>query len=99
MRIHRPGLLQAFWIQHPDAEASLKAWFYEAKSALWVSLPELNARYPYSVVLQDGSVMFDLCDRKYALTARIDFTARIILVRAIALHADQARSPRRGLDA
>jgi mRNA interferase HigB len=99
MRIHRPGLLQAFWMRHPDAEASLKAWFYEAKNAPWVSLPELKARYPRSVVFQDGSVMFDLCDRKYALTVRIDFTARIILVRAIGVHPDYARSPRRGLDA
>jgi mRNA interferase HigB len=99
MRIHRPGLLQAFWMQHPDAEASLRAWFHEAKNAPWVSLPELNARHPGSVVLQDGSVMFDLCDRKYALTVRIDLTARIILVREIALHPDHARSPRRGPDA
>jgi mRNA interferase HigB len=99
MRIHRPGLLQAFWMQHPEAEASLKAWFYEARNASWVSLPELRARHPRSVVLQDGSVMFDLCDRKYALTVRIDFSARIILVRAIALRPAHARLPRRGLDA
>ncbi|MEE8468965.1 MAG: type II toxin-antitoxin system HigB family toxin, partial [Planctomycetota bacterium] len=27
--------LREFWVEHPDAEQPLKAWFAEAKTASW----------------------------------------------------------------
>lgn len=83
MRIHRPELLQAFWIKYPDAEASLRAWFHEAKSSVWSTLADLKERHRTATVLADGRVSFNICQTKYRVVVRIDFTAGIVIISAI----------------
>jgi mRNA interferase HigB len=98
MRIHRPGILQAFWSLHPDAEALLRAWFHDAKSSAWSTFAELKARHQGATILKDGRVTFDICEAKYRLVVRIDFAAGIIVISTIGAHPEY-RSPRqRGLD-
>lgn len=83
MRIHHPGLLQAFWAHHPDAEASLRAWFHEARSAIWTTAADVRARYRDVLLLQDGCFAFAICGAKYRLLARIDFDAALAVVSAV----------------
>jgi len=98
MRIHRPGLLQAFWIQHPDAEAPLRAWYHEAKSSAWSALADLKVRHQGASTLKDGRVMFDICERKYRLVVRIDFAAGIVFISTIDAAPEYPSPRRRGLD-
>jgi mRNA interferase HigB len=98
MRIHRPGLLQVFWIQHPDAEPPLRAWFHEAKSSEWSTLADLKARHHGATVLKDGRVTFNICEMKYRLVVRIDFAAGIVVISTIDAHPEYRPSRRRSLD-
>ena len=99
MRIHRPGLLKAFWVQHPDAESSLRAWFHEAKCSAWTTLADLQTRYRTATILKDGRVTIDICETKYRLIVRVDLAAKIIVICSICLHPGHRPSRRRTRDA
>jgi mRNA interferase HigB len=88
MRIHRPGLLQAFWTSYPDAEKSLRAWFQEAKAASWKNPAELKAQYRSASILKGGRAVFNICGKKYRLVVQINYEAGIILVRWLGNHAE-----------
>jgi mRNA interferase HigB len=88
MRIHRPGLLKAFWTQHPDAERFLRAWFQEARNASWSTPAELKAQFRSASILKGSRVVFNICGNKYRLIVRIDYAAKIVLLRWIGTHAD-----------
>jgi mRNA interferase HigB len=88
MRIHRPGLLQAFWTGFPDAERSLRAWFQEATHASWSNPAELKAQYRSASILKGGRVVFNICGNKYRLIVQINYEAKIVLVRWIGTHAE-----------
>lgn len=83
MRIHRPGILQAFWIMHPDAEGPLRAWFHEAKNSTWDGITDIRSRHREATELSDGRFSFDICEAKYRLSVRIDFAAGIVVICAI----------------
>lgn len=88
MRIHRPGLLKAFWNQHPDAECFLRAWFEEARNASWSTPAELKRQFLGISMLANGRVIFDVCGNKYRLVASVDYEAKIVMLRWIGTHAD-----------
>jgi mRNA interferase HigB len=88
MRIHRPGLLKAFWTSYPDAERSLRAWFQEAKHASWGTPSELKAQYRNASILKGGRVVFNICGNKYRLIVMINYSAQIVVVRWICTHAE-----------
>lgn len=89
MRIHRPGLLEAFWtVRYADSEKALRAWFFEAKSASWRTPAELKAQYRNASILKAGRVVFNICGNKYRLIVRIDYGAQIMLIRWIGTHEE-----------
>ncbi len=88
MRIHRPGLLEAFWTTYPDAERSLRAWFQEARNASWGTPSELKAQYRSASILKGGRVIFNVCGNKYRLIVRVDYNAKIVVIRWIGTHAE-----------
>jgi len=88
MRIHGHGLMQNFWTNFPDAEKSLRAWFYEAKSASWSTPAELKAQYRNASILKGGRAVFNICGNKYRLVVHINYEAGIVLVRWLGTHAD-----------
>ena len=45
MRIIAKRTLREFWLQYPDAEGPLLAWYREAEAADWASPAEVKAQY------------------------------------------------------
>lgn len=89
MRIHRPGLLEAFWINRfADSEKALRAWFYEARNASWNTPTELKAQFRNASILKAGRAVFNICGNKYRLVVRIDYRAQIALIRWIGTHSE-----------
>lgn len=89
MRIHRPGLLEAFWTDRfADSEKALRAWFHEARNASWSTPAELKAQYRNASILKAGRVVFNVCGNKYRLIVRIDYRAQIVLIRWIGTHEE-----------
>jgi mRNA interferase HigB len=86
MRIYRPRLLKAFWTRYADSEKALRAWYFEAKHASWSTPAELKAQYRNASILKPGRVVFNICENKYRFIVRINYRARILLIRWIGTH-------------
>lgn len=88
MRIIARKTLKDFWESHADAEQPLKAWFYEASRAQWVSFDEIKKRYRSAGLLPGNRVAFDIKGNKYRLVVHIHYNTGIIFIRFIGTHAE-----------
>jgi mRNA interferase HigB len=79
--------LREFWQSHASAEASLRAWYHEARLADWRSFQDIKNRYPHADVLPDNRVVFDLKGNTYRLVARINYQSGCIFIRFVGTHA------------
>lgn len=73
---------------YADSEKSLRAWFQEARNASWNTPTELKAQFRNASILKAGRAVFNICGNKYRLVVRIDYHAKIIMIRWIGTLAD-----------
>ncbi len=69
-----------------DSEVSLKAWYYDAKSAEWKNSNELKEQYKNASIVGDGRVVFNLKGNDFRLVVAIDFEFQVIFVRFVGTH-------------
>ncbi|MEL6354964.1 MAG: type II toxin-antitoxin system HigB family toxin [Cyanobacteria bacterium J06627_28] len=79
--------LETFWKKHPDANASLRAWYKRTKLAKWRSFNDLRAVFPSADDVGNLTV-FNIAGNKYRLIALIDYEYQKVFVRAILTHAE-----------
>lgn len=72
--------------EYSDSEASLKAWYYYAKSAEWKNSNELKQQYVNASILGEGKVVFNIKGNYYRLVVSIDYEFQIIFIRFIGTH-------------
>ena len=78
----------AFWERHPAAEQPLRAWFHEAKVAVWASSAALKARYPTASIVTGERAVFNIGGNKYRLVVRINYGSGTVFVRFVGTHAE-----------
>ena len=88
MRIIARRTLREYWQEHADAEQPLRAWYAEAKVAVWASPPDIKARYASASILANNRVVFNIGGNKYRLVVAIRYDLRIIYIRFIGTHAE-----------
>jgi len=88
MRIIAFRTLKDFWekAEFADSEASLRSWYHEAKSAVWLSPNELKLQYKNASIIGNGRVVFNIKGNIYRLIVAIDFEFGIIFIRFIGTH-------------
>lgn len=74
--------------EYSASEASLKAWYYEAKSANWKNSNELKRQYKNASIVGDCRVVFNIKGNEYRLVAAIDYEFQLIFVRFIGTHKE-----------
>jgi mRNA interferase HigB len=84
--IAKPALVE-FWIEHPDAESPLQAWYRLMKSEVFVDFNGLRATFA-SADYVDGLTVFNIGGNKYRLIAAIHYNRRKVYIRAVLTHAD-----------
>lgn len=72
---------------HPDAEASLNAWYKTARKANWQNLAEVQQRYLHADSVGRYTV-FNISHNKYRLIARIVYRSQTIFVIGIYTHEE-----------
>jgi len=87
MRVVAVGTLRAFWLQHPDAEQPLKAWFEEASKALWTQPSDIKALYRSASILKNRRVVFNVKGNDYRLVVAVAYQLQIVYVKFIGTHA------------
>lgn len=78
MRVVAVATLRAFWLQHPDAEQPLKAWFEEASKASWTQPSDIKAQYRSASILKNRRVVFNIRGNGYRLVVAIAYRLQIV---------------------
>jgi len=88
--ISRKKLVE-FWEQHADAEGSLKAWYYHAKRAQWLTPADVQKDYGDDAILPDNRAVFNIKGNQYRLVVRFNYAAQSIYIRFVGTHAEYNR--------
>ena len=80
-----------FWISHPDAEQSLKAWYAEARNSNWKTPVDVKKRYHTADVLFNNRVIFNIKGNKYRMVVKINYFSRTVFIRFVGTHAEYDR--------
>jgi mRNA interferase HigB len=87
MRIIKRAALVRFWSQHPDAKASLEAWFGVVRKAKWTTPIEMKQVYSNADLVGRRTV-FNIAGNKYRLVARVNYVSQTVFVLHVLTHSD-----------
>ncbi|MBU0483778.1 MAG: type II toxin-antitoxin system HigB family toxin [Proteobacteria bacterium] len=88
MRVIKLRTLKQFWLEKPDAENALKAWYAEARAAEWRSPADIKEKFRSASILQDSRVVFNICGNKYRLIVKVIYPFPTIYIRFIGTHKE-----------
>lgn len=93
MRVIARKTLRRFWEQpgQEDAEQPLRAWFAEARKALWNTPADVKEHYRSASILKGGRVVFNIGGNKYRLVVAIRYQAQIVFIRFVGTHSEYDR--------
>jgi mRNA interferase HigB len=79
--------LQAFWKEHPESEAPLKAWYKLMKKGSYKNLNQLSKTFTVDYV-RPKYYVFDIGGNKYRIVALVNFVGKRVLIDEVMTHAD-----------
>src|SRR5438132_4536857 len=88
MRIIALSTLRSFWEKHPITEQPLKAWYADAKKAVWYSFHDIKQTYPSASIIGNDRVVFNIKGNTYRLVVMIRFRDSKVFIRFIGTHAE-----------
>lgn len=93
MRIIAFRTLREFFEQpeYSDSEPSLRAWYHDAKAAVWKNSNELKQQYKSASIVGEGRVVFSIKGNDYRLVVAIDYEFQIIFIRFTGTHTQYDR--------
>jgi mRNA interferase HigB len=87
MRIIKRAALIRFWEKHPDAKASLEAWYVVVRKANWTTPIEMKRVYGNADLVGRRTV-FNIAGNKYRLVARVNYISQIVFVLYVLTHSE-----------
>ncbi len=87
MRVIAKKILRDFWAKHPDSEQQLKSWYKEAEDSTWKTPNQIKREYPFSSILEDNRIVFNIKGNKYRLIVRVNYNYQMVWIRFIGTHA------------
>lgn len=91
MKVIAVGALRDFWGRHPDAEQALKAWYDEAKHAVWRTPQDIRDRYASASFVGHNRVVFNIKGNDYRLIVAVAYRFQAIYIKFIGTHAEYDR--------
>jgi mRNA interferase HigB len=91
MRIIAKKTLRDFWERYPDAEQPLKAWYHDAKQAVWQSPNDIRHAYVTASIIANNRVIFNIKGNSYRLVVAINYSFGILYIRFIGTHKEYDR--------
>lgn len=86
MRIISRKALRDFWLEYPNSEQPLRAWFAEAVKADWATPAEIKAQYRSASIVGDNRVVFNIKGNDFRLVVKINYPYRIVYIRFLGTH-------------
>ena len=91
MKVIAVGTLRVFWERHPDAEQPLKAWYDEAKHAVWRTPQDIRQRYASASFVGHNRVVFNIKGNDYRLIVAVAYRFQAIYIKFIGTHTEYDR--------
>lgn len=91
MRIIAKKALREFWERHRDAEEPLLAWYREVEHEDWDTPAKVKEKYRSASIVANNRVVFNIKGNTYRLVVRVNYRARIVLIRFVGTHAEYDR--------
>ena len=91
MKVIAVGTLRDFWTRHPDAEQPLKAWYDEAKHAVWRTPQDIRQRYASASFVGHNRVVFNIKGNDYRLIVAVAYRFQAIYIKFIGTHTEYDR--------
>jgi mRNA interferase HigB len=88
MRIIARKRLREFWLQHPDAQASLEAWYADVKQAEWKTPADIKNIYRNASIVASNRAVFNIKGNKYRLVVAVQYEYGIVYIRFIGTHPE-----------
>jgi mRNA interferase HigB len=87
MRIIKRAALIRFGDEHPDAKASLEAWYGVVRNAKWSTAIEMKRVYDNADLVGRRTV-FNIAGNRYRLIARVNYISQTVFVLHVLTHSD-----------
>lgn len=91
MRVIAVSTLKRFRARHPDAEQPLKAWYDEARHAMWTSPRDIKQRYASVSFVGNNRVVFNIKGNDYRLIAAVAYRFQAVYIKFVGTHAQYDR--------
>jgi len=88
VRIIARRTLREFWERHPNAEQPLKAWYAEARRAVWARPQQIKDRYRRASFVGNNRVVFNIGGNEYRLVVHVNYPYAIVYIRFVGTHAE-----------
>ena len=88
MRIISRKKLRDFWVQHPDAQPSLEAWYADIKQAEWKTPTDIKNLYRNASIVANNRVVFNIKGNKYRLVVAVKYEYGIVYLRFVGTHPE-----------
>jgi mRNA interferase HigB len=86
MRVHNKQLFSQSLLLFPDAATQLQSWLALTEEADWSSSHELKNTFPQAKIIGGKNVAFKIRGNNYRLWAKIDYTTKVVYIKAIGTH-------------
>lgn len=91
MRVVAVSALRAFRERHPDAEQPLKAWYDEAKHAIWLTPQDIRNHYASASFVGKNRVVFNIKGNDYRLIVAVAYRFQAVYIKFLGTHAEYDR--------
>jgi mRNA interferase HigB len=88
MRIISRKRLRDFWLQHPDTQSSLEAWYADVKQAEWKTPADIKNVYRNASIVANNRAIFNIKGNKYRLVVAMQYEYGIVYIRFIGTHRE-----------
>ncbi len=88
MRVLALKTLRLFWIEHPDAERPLRAWYADANKADWKNPHDVKSFDSSASIIGDNRAVFNIKGNAYRLIVKINYHYRVVYIRFIGTHKE-----------
>jgi mRNA interferase HigB len=91
MMVIAVSTLRRFWLRHPDAEQSLKAWYDEVRHAVWIAPQDIKNHYASASFVGRNRVVFNIKGNDYRLIVAVAYRFQAIYIKFVGAHAEYDR--------
>jgi len=91
MKVIAVGALRNFWDRHPESEQALKAWYDEARHAVWRTPQDIRNRYASASFVGHNRVVFNIKGNDYRLIVAVAYRFQAIYIKFIGTHTEYDR--------